>query len=124
MCGKHFYVNGGAFLFQSLRRLERENKMSRQLEAVAEERNQRRQKNIIEAVEYSLEEAITHAGGVLLGFAFKDRGSDCLLVIKADVSGRSMVAFVGGENLGSLLIKAVRLGGADRLVWKADEYGT
>ena len=98
--------------------------MSRQLEAVQERRNAKRHRAIVESVEYGLVEAVGRAGGVLDGFAFKDRGADCLLVIKAEVSGRRMVAFVGSDNLGSLLIKAVKLAGSDRLTWKEDVYGT
>lgn len=98
--------------------------MSRQLEAVQERRNAKRHLAIVESVEYGLVEAVGRAGGVLDGFAFKDRGVDCLMVIKAEVSGKRMVAFVGSDSLGSLLIKAVKLAGSDRLVWKPDEYGT
>jgi hypothetical protein len=75
-------------------------------------------------VEYDLEESVARAGGVLRGFAYKDRGGDCLLVLKAEVSGKMMVAFVGSDNLGSLLVKAVRLAGRDELRWKEDVYGT
>lgn len=98
--------------------------MSRQLEAVQERRNARRHLAIVESVEYGLIENVGRAGGVLDGFAFKDRGGDCLLVIKAEVSGKRMVAFVGSDNLGSLLIKAAKLAGRDELRWKADEYST
>lgn len=98
--------------------------MSRQLENLQEQRSQQRRNKILEAVEYDLVESVGRAGGVMDGFAFKERGVDCLLVIKAEVSGRRMVAFVGSDNLGSLLIKAVRLAASDKLAWKADEYGT
>ncbi|GAH44249.1 unnamed protein product [marine sediment metagenome] len=67
---------------------------------------------------------MANAGGVLLGFAFKDRGHDTLMVLKADMGGESQVAFVGAEDLGSLFIKAVKLANAGKLVWKEDAYRT
>lgn len=96
--------------------------MSRQLEAIQERRSVVRQKNIVLAVEFALQDVVESQGGVFLGFAFMDRGSDCLLVLKADWGGEKQVSFVGSEDLGSCLIKAVKLGTAEKLVWKADEY--
>jgi hypothetical protein len=58
----------------------------------------------------------------LTGFAYKNRGSDCLLVIKADLPAGPQVAFVGASDLGDCLIKAVREAERDMLRWKPDEY--
>ena len=96
--------------------------MSRQLEQVLEDRNAGRRKEIIIAVEYGLVQAVERSGAILTGFTFKDRGSDCILVLKAVLAGRSQVAFVGSDDLGGCLVKAVRLGNSDKLNWQADQY--
>jgi hypothetical protein len=97
--------------------------MSRQLEQVVEERTARRYKAIVAAVEYELESALSRAGAELTGLAVKLRPGECLVVVKAILAGRPQVAFVGAEDFGSCLIKAVRLARSDKLRWKADEYG-
>lgn len=96
--------------------------MSRQLEQVNEDRNRRRYNKIVECVEFDLHRAITHAGGQLTGFAYKARPSDTLLIIKADFPAGSLVAFVGADDLGTALIKAVREGYGDKLRWREDSY--
>ena len=96
--------------------------MSRQLEQVAEDRSARRRQEIVIAVEYGLAAAVERSGGILTGFTFKDRGSDCIMVVKAILAGRAQVAFVGSDDLGGCLVKAVRLGNSDKLNWRADQY--
>lgn len=98
--------------------------MSRQLEAHMEERGRRRATAILAAVEYDLAAAVRHAGAVFYGFAARCEPGECLLVIKGDLAGKRQVAFVGAEDLGGALIKAVRLGKTDKLNWKVDRYGT
>lgn len=97
--------------------------MSRQLEQADEQRNSRRHRAIVVAVEYGLFDAVERSGGVLQGFAFKNRGSDCLLVLKAVLAGKKQVAFVGSDDLAGCLIKAVKLGNSDKLRWRDDRYG-
>lgn len=97
--------------------------MSRQLEAIIEERQARREKGIIKAVEYGLVGSVGHAGGELVGFSVLYRGSDVLLVLKAVFPGGKQVSFVGSDTLGSALVKACREARADKLVWKKDQYG-
>jgi hypothetical protein len=97
--------------------------MSRQLEQAAEDRTSRRRKEILIAVEFGLVEAIERSGAVMTGFAFKNRGSDCILVLKGHLAGKHQVAFVGSDDLGGCLIKAVRLGNGDQLRWRDDKYG-
>ena len=96
--------------------------MSRQLEEMSERRSVRRHLAIVKAVEFELERSVGAAGGDLQGFAFKNRGSDCLLILKVILAGKAQVAFVGGEDLGSCLIKAVREAKGDKLKWREDKY--
>lgn len=96
--------------------------MSRQLDALHEERQARRGKRIIEAVEYALEKAVGHSGAELTGLAVKLHEGDCMLVIKGHLGGRAQVCFVGAEDFGSALLKAVREGNRDKLRWRDDAY--
>lgn len=96
--------------------------MSRQLEQVQEERTARRNKEIVKAVEYDLVGSIGHAGGELTGFSVRIGATDTLLTLRAIVAGRPQIAFVGGSDTGSCLIKACSLGRQDRLQWKADRF--
>lgn len=97
--------------------------MTRQLEQQMEERTKKRHAQVVKAVEYALEGAITRSGGEYLGFAYKHRQNDALLVIKAIFPAGPMVAFCGSEDLVGCLIKAVIQGNQDKLVWRQDKYG-
>ena len=101
---------------------KRINLMTRQLEVVYEERRARRNKEIIAAVEFDLKAAVEHAGAEYLGFAFRDNAGGGLMTIKGVIAGRRQVAFVGSEDLGSTLIKAVREARGDKLRWREDKY--
>lgn len=96
--------------------------MTRQLDAIHERRTKKRQLAIVAAVEYALQGAIEHSGAEYLGFAAKCMPGECLVTIKGILAGRAQVAFVGAEDLGGALIKAVRLGRSDKLKWKPDRY--
>jgi hypothetical protein len=87
-----------------------------------EDRTQRRHLAIVMAVEYELEEAVDRQGGVLVGFSVKYGGSDCLLVLRVVFEGELKVAFMGGEDLGSALIKAVREVQGGKARWRDDKY--
>jgi len=97
--------------------------MSRQLDALAEQRQARRSKAIVIAVEFGLERDVAHAGGELTGLSVMFRGGEVLLVVKAVLPAGAMVAFVGAEDFGAGLIKACREARRDKLVWRADKYG-
>lgn len=97
--------------------------MTRQLEAVAERRQAKRYALIVAAIEFDIEDSLSQSGAEVTGLAIKWRGSDCLVIVKAILAGRQQVAFIGGEDLGSALIKLVREAQADKLRWRADRYG-
>lgn len=96
--------------------------MTRQLEQVIEEKNAKRAERIVRAVEYELVGAVQRAGAEFLGFTAVIKPAEVLLVLKVNLAGRRQVAFVGSEDLGGALIKAVRLASADQLVWKEDKF--
>ena len=96
--------------------------MSRQLEQVIEERTKRRSQELVNCVEFGLEEAVHRAGGELTGLAVKFRPGECLIVVKVILAGKPQVAFVGAEDFGSALLKAVREARRDKLRWKVDQY--
>lgn len=96
--------------------------MSRQLEQIVEERQAKRSKAIVECVEFGLEQAIHRAGAELVGLAVKFRPGECLVVVKVVLAGRQQVAFVGADDFGSALLKAVREARRDKLRWREDKY--
>jgi len=98
--------------------------MSRQLEQLQEERTRKRHSALLIAVEYGLQGAVEHSGGEYLGFAYRHRGGEALLIIKAVFPAGRQVAFVGAEDLGGALVKATKLGQQDRLRWKADKWNS
>lgn len=97
--------------------------MSRQLEQFEEEKAAKRKEAILMSVEGGLEHAVGRSGAEFTGLTAKITPVDCLLVVKGILAGKSQVAFVGSDSLGSALVKAVRLAYADKLVWRVDRYG-
>lgn len=96
--------------------------MSRQLEQHWEEARKKRDLGIVAAVEFGLVAAVERSGAEFYGFAARVNPSECLLTIKVSLAGRRQVAFVGSDTLGSALLKAVRLGNTDKLIYKDDMY--
>lgn len=96
--------------------------MSRQLEQQIEERTAKRHANIVRAVEYALQGGVERSGGEYLGFSYKHSPGEGLLVIRAVFPAGLQVAFVGSEDLGGCLVKAVNLANRDGLRWRADKY--
>lgn len=96
--------------------------MSRQLEQHVEDRSRRRHLAIVAAVEYELVEAVSYAGGQLHGFSVKLSGGDCLITLRLNLAGKEQISFVGGADLGSCLIKAVRLARADELKYRPSKF--
>lgn len=96
--------------------------MSRQLEADLEKRFERERAEVYRAVCGGLDSGVSESGGVLQGLSAKLGEHDCLLTLRAEFPTGRMVAFIGGEDLGSCLRKAQREAAADGLRWKADRY--
>jgi hypothetical protein len=96
--------------------------MSRQLEAVGEERNAKRHMAIVRAVEFELLRSVEVEGVALLGFSVRLGEMECLVTLRAVRDGVKSVSFVGGEDLGGCLIKCVREAKKDNLTWKVDSF--
>lgn len=96
--------------------------MSRQLEQYQEQREAKRRKAILIAVEGGLGDALSHAGCVLLGFSVKLSGEDCLMTLRVLLAGREQISFVGGTDLGSCLIKCSRLARTDKLTFRDSKF--
>jgi hypothetical protein len=96
--------------------------MSRQLEAHIEERQAKRHASIIRAIEFELVDAVQASGREILGFSVKIRDDHTLMVIKAEGKDGPEVAFVGGDDVGSVLIKGVRECWRDELRWQPDKW--
>jgi hypothetical protein len=96
--------------------------MSRQLEQDGEEKRERERHAATKALHGGLAQAVARSGAEFVGFSYKDRGYDHLVVIKVRLAGRSQVAFVGADSLPGTLVKAMRLAARDKLVYREDKY--
>lgn len=96
--------------------------MTRQQDAVEEERRLKQDRVLVRAVRHGLERAVLRAGGEFTGFTAKINPVECLLVIKAVFPAGPMVAFVGSSDLAAAIVKAEYEAGRDNLRWKKDRY--
>lgn len=96
--------------------------MTRQLEALKEERETKRQKALVKALEFELVGAVEFMGGTMKGFAMKYDEFECLLTYKASFEGKAMVAFVGSDTMINCVVKAANMAKHNRLRWKEDRY--
>lgn len=97
--------------------------MSRQLEAQREIQQSKRDRALVQAIEYELVDAVASAGAILDGFSVRLGGNDVLVTLRGELAGRRQVCFVGGESLSDSLRKVVREAKQDKLVWRADKFG-
>lgn len=113
---------GSLYLYHPANGLVKGAKMTRQLERVREEKQQKVDAAVLMALEGGLVDAVGHSGGDLQGFGVKLSGGDCLITIKAIVAGRPQIAFVGSDSMVNCLIKVVREARSDQLRWRDDQY--
>lgn len=91
-------------------------------EALKTRKEKQSNKELISSVNYGLEEAVEHAGGVLSGFSVKYGEMDYLMTLRADFGANKMVCFVGAPSLRDCFRKAEHLAWCDELRWKADKF--
>lgn len=96
--------------------------MSSELERAEELRSTKRRNKVGQIAEFGLSSAISRTGGELVGFSVRLTGGDCLLTLRVTLAGRPQIAYVGGETLGSALLKAYRDASSDKLQWKDCKY--
>jgi len=96
--------------------------MSRQLEQALEERAKKRRDSEYAAAHGGLVDAVSRAGGILQGMSVRWDGVSVLLTLRARFPAGGMVAFVGGEELGPALAKAMTEARTDALNWRVDKY--
>ena len=96
--------------------------MTRTNDLEHEEREARFLTEVARAACGELADGVTRMGGELCGLSAKLDYGDCLLTLRAEFPGGSMVCFVGGTDLGYCLRKATRDANRDALRWKPDRY--
>lgn len=96
--------------------------MSDGLSAAASEKALRRNVRIGRLADYGLVDAVSRAGGQLLGLSVKFGNGDVLVTLRVLMPKGRVIAFVGAETLGAALIKAARQANNDGLKWKDDRY--
>ena len=96
--------------------------MTKKIDAKLEERRAQVDREIVQAIEYALEEAVSSSGGVFTGFSMKIGDLDVLLTLRAIVDGEKSVCFVGCPDMSSCFRKAVVEGFNGGLRWRADKF--
>lgn len=96
--------------------------MDNQMEVIEAKRRDRRRKEIRVSIEYGLVGAVEALGGTLRGFSVRMDEYEVLMTIRATFEGKGMIGFVGAEDLGACLVKAVRELRNNKVTWRADKY--
>jgi hypothetical protein len=74
------------------------------------------------ALHGALRRAVATSGGELTGINLRYNGLEWLATIKAEVSGRPSVAFVGSGTLLQVVVKITREGDLQKLRWREDKW--
>lgn len=82
----------------------------------------RRPVAIEECLDYALLAAVAYSGGILTGFSVKIGEVDILLTLRARFPAGHMIAWVGGDSIADILLKAKRFASSEDLRWKDDKY--
>lgn len=82
----------------------------------------RRARRLARITEGGLVDAVSRAGGQLLGFSAKYSNGEVLVTLRAVLPAGRMISFVGSETLGGCLLKAYRDANNDKLAWREDRY--
>jgi len=96
--------------------------MSRQLDQKREQQETAKRDALVKALEYGIVGALENQGIEMLGFAFKYDAWNCLMTIKAQISGTMYIAFVGSDSIINCILKAQSDARNDRLKWRSDKY--
>ena len=85
-------------------------------------RRQARRKAIVVAVEYGILAGVEALGGELRGVSIRTTPQNYLMTLRVEFDSGLMIAFVGSDDLGSLLIKVVRELEGNKLRFREDAY--
>lgn len=82
----------------------------------------RRAARLARVVDFGLIDAVSRAGGQLLGLSVKYSNGEVLVTLRTLMPSGRMICFVGGETLGACILKAARDANNDNLRWREDRY--
>lgn len=77
---------------------------------------------LVYATTGGLEHLVSKRGGLLKGLTIRGADEDCLLVLRADFEGKSMVAFIGAATGAHALCQAEKKLRTGTLKWRKDKY--
>lgn len=97
--------------------------MAETSEALRTKKERQADAELLTSVNYGLEEAITHSGGIVSGISIKFGEQDYLMTLRATIGSNKMVSFVGAPTLRDCFRKASHLAWCDELRWRADKFG-
>lgn len=96
--------------------------MTRQLEAIGEQRQAKRHALLVRALEFELSGALQASGATLLGFSVKIEEWECLMTLRAYRDDSMQIAFVGSDDVINCINKAVRAAKSGKIVWREDKW--
>ena len=96
--------------------------MSRQLEAIDEQKRERADRALVRSVMRDIPLGVHDMGLVLRGFAVRIDDYETLITLRASRGGQAEIAFVGSATVADALRKAGREAMAGKLSWRADKF--
>lgn len=98
--------------------------MTRQLEQLREENQEKADRRLVSAVEHGLVRSLDRAGMRLTGLSARIDDYEVLITFRGDSAEGPKVCFVGAETLADALRKAVREAESGKLKLREDKYRT
>lgn len=96
--------------------------MTRQADQEHEDRQVKRDNELVQALEFELVRSLSRSDITLLGFSAKFDQYQCLITLRALVDDILQVSFVSSETIPQAIRKCVVQAKYDTLKWKLDEW--
>ena len=95
--------------------------MTRQSDLKNEDRQAKRDRALVRALDFELVRSLSRSDITLLGFSAKFDQYQCLITLRALVDDLLQVSFVSSETIPSAIRKCVTKANNDTLKWKRDQ---
>lgn len=96
--------------------------MSSEMDLKHELKATKRRDALVRALEFGIIGALEFNGIELQSMSIKPGDFDCLIVVKAIVAGKRVVAFISSDSMVNALLKLAHTAQQGTLRWKPDRY--
>lgn len=96
--------------------------MTRQADAAAEERDNKKRDELFKALSFGIHDALEYYGADLQGLSIKYDDWNILITVRAERGGVRAVSFIGSDTIVNALLKLHSEASRDALKWKEDRY--